>query len=295
MDRRTRRAAAFRVLFALALAAAPDTVPEPAAKCLPRTHAHNDYLHAHPLLDALHNGFAGVEADVWLVGDELRVAHDEQKDWSKALTLRDGYLEPMAGLVKKKGSVYGDGAVVVLLIDIKSAAEATYGRLHLLLDGYSKSHPGLLTTYQRGGGGRTAVRRGALSVIISGNRPRASMAAQAVRYAAYDGRLEDVGPDIKDGDRPEFVALISDNWNNCFTGPAAWDGTGDMPAATRDRLRRLVADVHGEGKMLRFWNLPKDAAAVWGPLYDAGVDLINTDDLEGLAAFVRSRGAGQGR
>ena len=44
--------------------------------------------------------------------------------------------------------------------------------------------------------------------------------------------------------------------------------------------------MHGEGKQLRFWNLPKDAPAVWGPLWDAGVDLINTDDLAGLSRFV---------
>src|SRR4051812_12734941 len=34
---------------------------------LSRAHAHNDYEHEHPLLDALEAGFASVEADVWLV------------------------------------------------------------------------------------------------------------------------------------------------------------------------------------------------------------------------------------
>jgi hypothetical protein len=74
-----------------------------------------------------------------------------------------------------------------------------------------------------------------------------------------------------------------------FAGEAVWDGVGEMPSAARQRLERLVADVHAEGKLLRFWNLPKDGPAVWSVLYDAGVDLINTDDLEGLARYLRSR------
>ena len=38
-------------------------------------HAHNDYYHTRPLLDALDQGFSNVEADVFLVGDQLLVGH----------------------------------------------------------------------------------------------------------------------------------------------------------------------------------------------------------------------------
>ena len=44
-----------------------------------QAHAHNDYLHDRPLLDALDQGFASVEADVFLVGDKLCVAHEADK------------------------------------------------------------------------------------------------------------------------------------------------------------------------------------------------------------------------
>ena len=115
------------------------------------------------------------------------------------------------------------------------------------------------------------------------------MKRQATRLAGYDGRVADVGRDAGPDTAPGFMPLVSDNWNLVFKGDSAWDGTGDMPAAARARLGELVAAVHAEGKQLRFWNLPKDAPAVWGPLYDAGVDLINTDDLAGLSRFVASR------
>src|SRR5215210_7907450 len=65
------------VLAALALAAASPAAaraqtPPPA---LPRAHAHNDYEHARPLLDALDRGFGSVEADIFLVDGALLVAH----------------------------------------------------------------------------------------------------------------------------------------------------------------------------------------------------------------------------
>jgi hypothetical protein len=51
----------------------------------------------------------------------------------------------------------------------------------------------------------------------------------------------------------------------------------------------IVAEVHDEGKLLRFWNLPNDGPNLWGPLFDADVDYINTDDLAGLSSFVQQQ------
>ena len=40
-----------------------------------RAHAHNDYEHPRPLLDALDHRFGSVEADIFLVGDQLLIGH----------------------------------------------------------------------------------------------------------------------------------------------------------------------------------------------------------------------------
>ncbi len=45
---------------------------------LPQAHAHNDYEHERPLLDALSHGFCSVEADIYLVDGALLVAHDRE-------------------------------------------------------------------------------------------------------------------------------------------------------------------------------------------------------------------------
>jgi len=70
--------------------------------------------------------------------------------------------------------------------------------------------------------------------------------------------------DIGMGIAPGFIPLISGNWNTFFTGDLAWDGTGTIPDDTKAALQDIVAQVHGEDKILRFWNLPQDAPSVWG-------------------------------
>jgi len=293
MKRRLVTIAALLILPAL-WAAGPgaSNVPAPAERAVPRTHSHNDYEHEHPLLDALHHGFVGVEADVYLVGTELRVSHAPARDWAAVPTLQAAYLTPLSDLKTKhhNGGVYADGTPVLLLVDIKTGADATYGRVHEVLAEYEAANPGLFTACTKEADGSYRVKKGAVEVVISGNRPRRAMAEQAVRYAGYDGRVSDVGRGAGGDNSPAFMPLVSDNWNSIFSGAdLRWDGTGEMPRPVREKLKRLVADVHAEGKRLRFWNLPKNGPGVWGPLLDAGVDLVNTDDLPGLAAYVRSR------
>src|SRR5436190_8469009 len=65
-------------------------------------HAHNDYLHPHPLRDALACGFCSVEADIHLVNGELLVAHDRDKT-RPGRTLEKLYLAPLRRRVRDNG------------------------------------------------------------------------------------------------------------------------------------------------------------------------------------------------
>jgi hypothetical protein len=271
--------AVFALLFALGASGAP----EPADKPVRHTHAHNDYEHPHPLFDALHEGFVGVEADVYLVGNDLRVSHEKAKDWATKPTLEDAYLKPLGELKTRRnsGGIYPDGTRLMLLIDIKTDEGPTYLRVHEVLAAFEAAYPGLFTTYRNDG-----EMRGAVDVVITGNRPRGLMKEQVVRYAAYDGRVADVGA----GEPAAFIPLVSDNWASVFGDKKVWDGAGEMPAAVREKLKSVVAAAHRESRTVRFWNVPKDSPDTWGPLLDAGVDWINTDDLKGLARYARERG-----
>ncbi len=63
-----------------------------------------------------------------------------------------------------------------------------------------------------------------------------------------------------------------------------------MPSAERQQLQGIVDRAHAKGQRVRFWRTPDAAGAareaVWLELVTADVDLINTDDLAGLEAFL---------
>ncbi|MEU7344580.1 phosphatidylinositol-specific phospholipase C/glycerophosphodiester phosphodiesterase family protein [Streptomyces bacillaris] len=252
--------------------------PRPRTRPLRHAHAHNDYLHPRPLHDALAHGFTSVEADIFLVDGELLVAH-EPAGLDPRRTLAALYLEPLRALVRAgHGSVYQHHrAPFQLLIDIKADGVAAYREL----DRQLTRHGSLFTRYHHG-----RVRPGAVTAVISGDRAaRVPMEAQRTRLAFYDGRLDDLGTPAP----ASFAPLISANWTQTF----GWSGVGPFPRAERDRLHALVATAHREGRRIRFWatpDLPGPARdAVWGELLAAGVDHLNTDDLAGLARFLRAR------
>ncbi|MEV3987547.1 phosphatidylinositol-specific phospholipase C/glycerophosphodiester phosphodiesterase family protein [Streptomyces sp. NPDC049837] len=249
------------------------------ARPLRRAHAHNDYLHRRPLHDALSHGFTSVEADVFLVDGDLLVAH-EPAQLDPTRTLRSLYLDPLAARVRANhGTVYaGHHRPVQLLIDIKADGVAAYRELHRQL----AAHRRMLSRCVNG-----RVRHGAVTAVVSGDRAaRAPMEAQAVRYAFYDGRLDDLGTAAP----ASLIPLVSSNWTHSFR----WQGTGPFPDAERARLHALVTAAHREGRRVRFWATPDAPGpardAVWAELLAARVDHLNTDDLPGLARFLRTHG-----
>lgn len=242
---------------------------------LAKAHAHNDYEHDYPLQDALNHGFTSVEADVWLKDGKLLVAHDEI-DVKPDRTLESLYLNPLKKRIgENQGAVYKDYKQqdFLLWIDIKSEDAPTYKAIHEQL----KNYQNMLTRISNAG-----VKQGAVTVIISGNRPQDLMMDQPVRYATYDGRMSDLGTEMPN----TFMPVISDNWTKHFT----WQGVGEMPESERKKLHSIVTKAHNNGQIVRFWSTP-DASlpnreAVWKELMAAGVDLINTDDLSGLQEFL---------
>jgi hypothetical protein len=244
-----------------------------AAEPLERAHAHNDYLHARPLLDALAQGFMSVEADVFLIDGKLLVAHT-RRELDPARTLEALYLDPLRKRIQEGGgAVYPGGGPFHLLIDFKSPGEPTYRALAKVLAQYSD----IISSVRDG-----KVERKAVEVSVSGNRPIGLMAAEPLRFAGIDGRLTDL-----DSDAPShLMPLVSDNWATHFQ----WRGAGPLEPEERKKLADAVEKAHAGGRKIRFWATP-DRVEAWRELDAAGVDLINTDDLAGLAAFLRERAA----
>jgi hypothetical protein len=242
------------------------TAPRP----LTRAHAHNDYEHPHPLTDALEQGFCSVEADVHVLQGHLLVGHDPRQ-LRPDRTLQSLYLDPLKKRIAENGGrVYRNGPPITLMIDVKSDAGTTYAALREALVPYHS----ILTVFKG-----DKIEQGPIAIVISGNRDRATMAREEVRYAALDGRLSDL--DANPSPPVSLVPWVSASWEGTFK----WKGEGPISDEDLTKLKSLVEKAHAQKRLIRFWAAP-DNEIGWKTLRDAGVDLLNTDDLVGLAKFL---------
>jgi hypothetical protein len=256
-------------LLGLGLATSPHLRAEPVP--LIHAHAHNDYMHARPLLDALDHGFCSVEADIHLVDGKLLVAHDRQNVKPDG-TLQALYLEPLRKQIRKNnGKVYPQGPQFSVLIDLKTDWRTTYPALRDVL----KEYADILTTFKSG-----VTQTNAVIAVISGSRSLTMFDGETMRYAAYDGELSIAGST----NSAALIPWVSANWSATFQ----WRGTGDLPTEEKQRLQQIVNQAHQNGRRVRFWGAP-DTQPFWAEMVRNGVDLINTDDLEGLQNFLKAQ------
>lgn len=239
---------------------------------LPNAHAHNDYLHERPLLDALDRGFCSVEADIYLLEGALLVAHDRNK-CTPERTLETLYLKPLWERFQANGSIYPQAAPFTLLIDIKTDGAAAYAALDRLLATYDA----MLTHFTE-----SETAHGAVTVIISGDRAFDTILKSKPRRAGIDGRLSDLEGPLN----PNEMPLISDNWFSHFK----WMGEGPIPQAEAEKLAAITKKAHESNIRIRFWAIPQ-RESMWQTLNDAGVDLLNADDLGKLQSLLLNKPA----
>ncbi len=242
---------------------------EPSPAVLLRAYSHNDYLQARPLLDALDRGFFGVEADVHLKDGELLIGH-EAGDLKAGVTLKKLYLDPLLARARATGGKIHPGGPkgFLLMVEFKSDGDASYRVLREQLKDYEE----MLTVFTD-----DAVEERAITILISGKRPERLLLEEPARPAALDGNFGDF-------DRTEktLFPVISDYWWKIL-GPK---GTLDRIALAR--LKHFAQRAHDRGRQIRFYGAP-NAEWSWRLLYEAGIDRINADDLEGLRKFLLSR------
>ncbi len=229
----------------------------------PAKHSHNDYEHLNPFYTAYQHGFESIEADIFLKDGELFVAH-KPEDIRTGRTLRSLYLQPIAKTIaSNKGKIYADKQKKLqLLIDIKTEAYSTMRALVELLKNYSSviNHPNI-------------------ALVISGNRPAENDYTNYPSYIFFDGR-----PGINYSEAVlKKVALISVG----FGSFSKWDGKTMLSADEEKKLADVIKDAKRLNKPFRFWGCP-DASLAWGEFIKMGVDFINTDHIEELAAFVKT-------
>jgi hypothetical protein len=236
-------------------------------------HAHNDYWHARPLLDALDNGFMSVEADCFLLDGEIMVAH-ERASIKKENTLSQLYLEPLMKRARQNDlkSIYANGPEeFVLYIDIKDDCERFIPFLDSVLKGYAP----MLTRFA--GGKKVS---GAVRVLVNHCGNDAYLLHSEPRYLSLSGEKKDVASSIGSDTMPRIS----------FAYPTllSWRGLGKMPKGQKEKLHSFIQKAHSKGYSVRMWaagNNPK----IWEALVDADVDWINVDELENFKRFMEKR------
>jgi len=224
-------------------------------------HSHNDYAQPKPFYAAWEAGAVSIEADVFLVDGDLKVAHD-RKDIKPSRNLRSMYLEPLLKELPKSNRR------VLLLVDIKENGTAVLPVLLKQIAPLSR----YLTTVRDG---KRTERQ--LLIVASGDRPVAEIQALNPRTVFVDGRLSNGTPEPAD---PNLAPLISDSW----TGQFKWTRANGISLSDQAKLAEITYRTHKNGQILRFWATPDDPN-FYPVLANAGVDLIGTDFLTRLAAF----------
>lgn len=231
-----------------------------------RGHSHNDEMQSRPLAQALQDGFTSIEVDVHLVKGRLLVGHSAKDAEHKNLSLEDGYLDPLKQRVEEYGSVYPSSTEVTLMLDFKGSPELTYKALKPVLAQYQS----MLVQVQAGQEKSAPVR-----VVITGNQPQ--LESLDDRSVFLDGSLRQA-LDQPGSIDSALTPTVQGNYRTFFR----WNGQGSMSPAERKKLDSMVATVHSQGLRMRLWDAP-DQPRAWDTFLSAGVDRINTDDLDGYA------------
>ncbi len=237
-------------------------VAQPAAYSVANLHSHNDYEKPFPFWEAYNLGYGSIEADIFLRGDNLIVAHDTIQV-KKGRTLDSLYLQPLQRCIEKNnGYPYADhDAVLQLLIDVKTDSAVTLKKLVEKL----KLYPVIINCR-------------AIKIVVTGNRPAAADFRSYPKFIHFDGELH-LSYSKKTLRR---IEMMSDN----FRSYSYWNGIDTLQAKDKKTIESLIAKAHKQHKKVRFWNAP-DSISSWKVFMALGTDYINTDHITGAATFLK--------
>ncbi|KAH8904969.1 hypothetical protein BR93DRAFT_929233 [Coniochaeta sp. PMI_546] len=258
-------------------------------------HSHNDYWRPVPFYSALAVGAVSVEADVWLINNTLYIGH-ERSALTPNRTLDSLYIQPILSVLQSlnpntsfapfvtKNGVFdtASGQTLYLWIDLKTDGATTWPYVVKALEPLRRA--GYLTTYNG-----STVSSGPVTVIGTGNTPLNLVQPVKPRDYFWDAPIatlnttfSNVTKEVSPIASADFAAIFGEVRNQTLSD------------AQLKTLKSQVAVAHGKGIQVRYWDLPGwpigTRNAVWRTLWDAGVDLINVDDIGAAAGFWENDG-----
>jgi len=232
-------------------------------------HSHNDYHQRVPFYEAYSQKAYTIEADVFATEDGAILVGHDLKELHPSRNLQTLYINPIVEVfASNDGRAWASSEDrFVLLIDLKTPAATTLQQVVELIANYPDVFDETVNPY-------------AVSVVISGDMPDPRDFAAFPHFISFDGRL---GIDYTD-DQLKRIAFVSAP----FSSYANWNGKDALTDTDRTRVADAIDNVHGLDKKIRFWGTP-DGDTAWTTLYEMGVDIINTDQVERCTEFFRRK------
>ncbi|CAO2648023.1 Nn.00g089450.m01.CDS01 [Neocucurbitaria sp. VM-36] len=246
-------------------------------------HSHNDYWRRVPLYEALAAGCVSIEADVWLTEDqELLVSHSWEST-TKERTLRSLYLDPLTNIFENRNVSAASTAdkqiglfdsdpntSTILLIDFKTDGHELWPAVLSQLQSLRDKN---WLTYYDG----EKMNQGPLTIVGTGNTPFDLVQQNSTnRFIFFDAPLLSAS-DAKYNSTNSYYAstnlkaAIGRIWMN------------KLSTKQVDTINSQVEVAEEKGLKSRYWDTPAWPIglrnSVWGTLMEAGVGMLNVDDL----------------
>lgn len=249
-------------------------------------HSHNDYWRQRPLYSALGSGCISVEADIWLVNNDLLVGHSFNA-LDRKKTLQTMYIDPLTKILErmnapsfisleKTPSKYPKGVFyqepqqsLTLLIDFKTTGQDLWP---LVLEQLRPLRDrGLLTFWD----GNTRTMR-PITIVGTGNAPFEMLTSNATyRDIFFDAPLEA----LEDKYNPTNSFYASSSLTRAI-GPLFHFA---LSGPQSELIRKQVRQARDQGLVPRYWGTPRWPRGLrddtWGLLLKEGVGVLNVDDL----------------
>ena len=261
-------------------------------------HSHNDYWRTIPLYEALAAGCTGIEADVWLTDNDLRVGHT-QSSLTSARTLDSLYLNPLVSILSHQNpsltqlnSTNATGwrgvfetsssTSLTLLIDMKSDGADT---LRIVLQQIEPLRSRGWLTYFNG----STVIPGPITIVGTGNTPFNLLNSNSTyRDVFFDAPLDQLS-----GANTSSNAKVYTNQNSYYASVSFADTIGKLQHGIfsqqqLDRIRAQIGAASARGLKARYWDAPAWPISVrdevWDVLEKEGVGMLNADDVNAASS-----------
>lgn len=256
-------------------------------------HSHNDYDRDIPLFRALSVGCTGVEADIWLINNDLQVAHT-RRALKPARTLQSLYLNPIMIILNSQNKQnpnvnisepfigvfnHAPRESLILLLDFKENADMLFPLVMAQLAPFREA--GYLTHYDG-----SKIVQAPLTVVASGEASR-----RLDLISTTNGTIFADAPliDLAQPDSPY-------NATNSFYASAPIARTihgkipfGGMTNPQKNIVQALVKQAQSKGLRARFWATPSWPIGlrdrVWKQLERSQVGMLNVDDVRVAAMW----------